>query len=70
MTLDDFRNFLGSKVAWAFTLSAAALGVYLLMTHSGHVVAALPYAVLLLCPLMHLFGHHHGHHDKREHGHE
>jgi hypothetical protein len=70
MMLDEFRRFLGSKRAWIFTLSAAALGAYLLSTHTGHVISALPYVVLLLCPLMHLFGHRHGHGDKREHGHE
>ena len=61
MTSDDFRCFLGSKLGWVVTLSAAAAGVYLLWTHTRHVVYALPYLILLLCPLMHLFGHKHGH---------
>jgi hypothetical protein len=40
----------------------AALGLYLFITHAGHTVAALPYLLLLACPLMHLFGHGgHGH---------
>ena len=63
MSLPDFRSFLRSKAAFAITLSAFALGAYLLWTHTGHVVTALPYMILLLCPLMHLFGHHHGAND-------
>ena len=40
-------------------------GVYLLTEHSVHVYAALPFLLLLSCPLMHLFMHHGhgGHHD-------
>jgi hypothetical protein len=57
---NNFRYFLGSKVAIPLTFSAFVVGAYLLWTHSGHVVSALPYLILLLCPLMHLFGHRHG----------
>jgi hypothetical protein len=35
---------------------------YLAREHYGHILGLLPYAILLLCPLMHLFGHHHGGH--------
>lgn len=35
---------------------------YLVREHSTHASQLLPYLILLLCPLMHLFGHHHGHH--------
>ena len=61
MTMDDFRCFLGSKLGLAATLALAVIGAYLLWTHTGHVIYALPYLILLLCPLMHLFGHKHGH---------
>jgi DUF2933 family protein len=44
------------------TLALAALGAYLLWNHTGHLVMTLPYLFLLACPLMHLFGHRHGHH--------
>ncbi len=54
-------GFLGNKAGLAVTLAAAALGVYLLATHTGHTLAAAPYLLLLACPLMHLFGHHHHH---------
>ncbi len=60
------RTFLGSKLGWAVTLSLAILGAYLLWNHTGHVVYVLPYLFLLACPLMHVFGHHHGHHNKPE----
>ena len=63
MTIAQCRTFLGSPLGWAVTLSLAALGAYLLWTHSGHIIYALPYFFLLACPLMHLFGHRHGHHD-------
>lgn len=55
------RHFLGSGAGLAVCLALAALGVYLLMTHTGHVLSAWPYALLLACPLMHVFGHGHGH---------
>ena len=35
---------------------------YVVREHYGHLSQALPYLILLLCPLMHLFGHHHGGH--------
>ena len=58
----------GTPLGWGLTLALAALGIYLFMNHSGHVVAALPYLLLLACPLLHLFMHGgHGHqHGNRE----
>ena len=50
-----------------FMLIAGAVGVYYLLTeHLAHVSQAVPYLILLACPLMHLFhGHgHHGHHSR------
>jgi hypothetical protein len=55
------RNFAGSKLGLAACLGLAALGAYLLLTHTGHVLSALPYVLLLACPLMHFFGHGHRH---------
>ncbi|MGJ3263498.1 MAG: DUF2933 domain-containing protein [Salinarimonas sp.] len=56
------RRFLRSRVNLAACLALAALGVYLLATHTGHVLAAVPYLVLVACPLLHLFMHRgHGH---------
>jgi len=57
----------GTPLGWFITLGLAALGIYLFATHTGHILAALPYLLLLACPLMHLFMHGgHGHHGKRE----
>jgi hypothetical protein len=66
MNLAQYRSFLDSKLGWAVTLSLAVLGAYLLWGHTGHVIYALPYLVLLACPLMHVFGHLHGHDSKQE----
>jgi len=64
--MSAFRKFLGSGSGLAVCLALAALGVYLLATHTGHVVAALPYLLLLACPLMHFFGHGHGHSHRQD----
>jgi hypothetical protein len=53
----------------------AGAGYLLLAEHRAHVIAALPWLILLACPLMHLFmhgGHGHGgggherHHDENK----
>lgn len=44
------------------------LGALLIADHWNHVVSALPYLLLLACPLMHLFmhgGHHHSHNKEK-----
>ena len=63
--MNALDGFLGSRSGLAVTLVVAALGVYLLATHTGHALAALPYLLLLACPLMHLFGHHRHHSGRR-----
>lgn len=64
--MNAFTGFLGSKLGLAVTVVAAVLGVYLLATHTGHALAAVPYLLLLACPLMHIFGHHHRSRHKSE----
>lgn len=60
----ELRNrLLRTPLGWVLSIFAAALGAYLLFTHTGHVLGAIPFLILLACPLMHLFGHHHGHRD-------
>ena len=67
MNAEQCRSFLGSELGLAVTLSLAVLGAYLLWSHKGHLIYALPYLLLLACPLMHVFGHHHhGHAHKQE----
>jgi hypothetical protein len=41
----------------------AVAGYFLVTEHTAHVMSALPWLLLLACPLMHLFMHHgHGGH--------
>ncbi len=50
----------GGLVLCGFLLIAA---FFLLTEHTAHVFGALPYLIILACPLMHLFMHHgHGGH--------
>jgi hypothetical protein len=57
------RAFLGSTAGLVVCLALAALGGWLLWSHTGHVLSALPFLLLLGCPLMHFI--HRGH---AEHG--
>jgi len=54
-------SFFHTKSGLVVCLLLAALGGYLLWTQTGHVLSALPYLLLLACPLMHFVGHGHGH---------
>ena len=52
----------------------AFLGIaafFLLTEHTAHVFGVLPYALLLLCPLLHVFMHHghdgHSSHNEEQH---
>lgn len=57
----------GSRLGWILTVALAVLGIYLFMTHTGHVLTALPYLILTACPLMHLFMHRgHAHHHRKD----
>lgn len=59
------------RPAWWRTPSGIALigfaligAFYVLREHGGHALGALPYLLLLACPLMHLLKHRgHGRHD-------
>lgn len=55
----DPRTF--NWVLWGFIGIAA---FFLISEHRAHLYGFLPYALLLACPLMHLFGHGHGHHHR------
>ncbi|MEC5207793.1 DUF2933 domain-containing protein [Vogesella urethralis] len=47
---------------WVFIGFVLVAGFLLFTEHRAHVLGALPYLLLLACPLMHLFMHHgHGH---------
>jgi hypothetical protein len=49
-----------TKLALLSALAIAAF--FVLREHWSHVLGFGPYLLLLLCPLMHLFGHGHHHH--------
>ena len=49
----------------------AIAGFFLLTEHRAHALGILPFALLLLCPLLHLFGHGgHGGESRKGGGHE
>lgn len=53
-----------SRFGIALIMLALVAGFYLLREHWAHVAGNWPYLLLLMCPLMHLFGHgghSHGH---------
>jgi hypothetical protein len=52
------RAHTASRIAFAVFAGIALF--FLLTEHRAHVFGALPYLLVLACPLMHLF-HHHGH---------
>lgn len=61
-----------SRTTWWVVLVVGIIGlIFLLRTHTAHIFSLLPYLILLLCPLMHLFmGHNHGEHKSdKEHEH-
>lgn len=46
-----------------------AIGLfYLAREHFSHIAGNWPYLILLMCPLMHVFGHGHGHGGHGRHG--
>lgn len=59
-------SFWGSRYAIGLIVIGGVAGYFLLTEHLAHVVGALPFLLLLACPLMHVFMHHghdgHGHH--------
>jgi hypothetical protein len=60
----SFRWSAYSVLLWAI----GGVGAYYLLTmHFAHVLDALPFLLLLGCPLMHVFMHH-GHGGHGEHG--
>ena len=50
---------------WALISAAFLVAFYVLREHWEHALGLVPYAILLACPLMHLFHGHGGHkHDR------
>jgi hypothetical protein len=62
-------SFLTSRTGMVLLAVVAIAGYYLATAHTAHVTSYLPYALFLLCPLMHLFMHGgHGKHAAHEPG--
>lgn len=62
-------SFWRSPAGLTLLVAIAVAGFYLLTEHTAHVFGALPYLLVLACPLMHVFmhrGHGHGaqHHEQ------
>ncbi|ELI5858813.1 TPA: DUF2933 domain-containing protein [Pseudomonas aeruginosa] len=55
-------SFWRSKPGIVLGMLAVIALFYLAREHYAHAAGLLPYLILLLCPFMHLFGHHHGSH--------
>lgn len=54
--------FWRSPAGLTLLVAAAVGGFYLVTEHTAHLFGALPYLIILACPLMHIFMHHgHGH---------
>lgn len=63
-------SFWTSRYAVGLIVIGAVAGYFLLTEHLAHVLGALPFLLLLACPLMHVFMHHgHGGHGGHAHRH-
>lgn len=61
----EHKGFVKWFLSWkgvVATLALAGVSYYLLTEHKEHLAVALPYLILLACPLMHIFHGHHGGH--------
>lgn len=52
--------FWRSRTGFVLLGFTAIAAFFLLTEHQAHVLGALPFVLLALCPLLHLFGHGHG----------
>ena len=71
--------WLRSPIGVAALIGLVLLALYLLTEHTAHVFVFLPFGIILLCPLMHMFmmggmhsghgghGNHDGHGDEPSH---
>lgn len=56
-----------SRGKWVLIGFLAVAAYFLWTEHQAHLMGALPYLLLLACPLMHLFHHGHGGHEHHHH---
>ena len=45
------------RARWVFAAFMAIAGTYLIAEHRAHLGSALPFLILLACPLLHVFMH-------------
>ena len=64
---EPHETWLFSKGTVVACAVVAVIGLLMLTGHRAHVLGALPYLLLLACPLMHIFMH--GGHGHRSHYH-
>ena len=59
----DLSNWLFSRTGIATAVTVAVLAFLIYTGHSAHLMGALPWLLILACPLMHIFMHggHGGH---------
>jgi hypothetical protein len=58
------RSWLWSRSGLVFVGFLLIAGFFVLTEHTAHVLGALPYLLLLACPLLHLFHRGHGNHGR------
>ena len=62
-----FKIFLLTPKGWFIITAVISIVYYLLTKHNQHFFEYLPFSILLLCPLMHLFIHGSHHHNDKDH---
>jgi hypothetical protein len=68
---DEPSAFWRSRYAIGLLVMSAVAGYFLISEHRAHFFGALPYLLLLACPLMHFFMHgSHGRHGGGHAGHD
>lgn len=60
MKEDSKSKFWSSWQGMFLVLLLAALLFFLITEHTAHFLGVLPYAIFLVCPLLHIFMHRHG----------
>jgi len=63
-------DWLFSRTGVATVVVVSVLAFLIYKGHSAHLLGALPYLLILICPLMHIFMHggHHGGHNRHNQG--
>lgn len=60
-------SWLFSRTGIATLVALAVIGFLIYTGHGAHLLGALPYLLILACPLMHIFMHGgHGHHQHKD----